>query len=140
MKEFDFVISGNDYKVKIKDFNNDIANVEVNNVVYEVKVQLKESKTPIIKTIPVVQSVMQRTNLTQKKTDKTSQVKAPIPGLILKINCKLGDKVKIGDTVMVLEAMKMQNEIQASIDGIIKDIKVKENQSVFEGEVLLVIE
>lgn len=140
MKEFKFKINGNDYKVNIKDFKEDLAHVEVNGAVYDVKVELKESKTPIIKSVPVVQSVMERSTLTQRVADKSSELKAPIPGIILKLMCKEGDKVKIGQTLLILEAMKMQNEIQASKDGVIKQIKVKENQSVFESEILIVIE
>lgn len=140
MKEFKFNINGNNYRVNIKDFKDELAHVEVNDVVYEVKVQLKESKTPIIKTVPIVQSVMERSSLTQKASTKKSELKAPIPGVVLSINCKEGDTVKIGQTLVLLEAMKMQNEIQASKDGKIINIFVKEGESVFEGDILLNID
>jgi glutaconyl-CoA/methylmalonyl-CoA decarboxylase subunit gamma len=140
MKEFDFLINGNEYKVKINEFEDNIANLTVNDVNYEVKVKLQESKTPIIKNLPVIQSVMERTSLTSKTMDRSNFLKAPIPGLILKIIPKIGDNVKIGETLLILEAMKMQNEIQASKDGKISKINVKEGQNVFEGDVLIEIE
>lgn len=140
MKEFDFVINGNEYSIKILEFKDDIASVDVNGVTYDVKVKLKETKTPIIRNVPVVQSVMERSNLTSKVQDNVSVLKAPIPGVIIKLNVKVGDTVKIGDTVLILEAMKMQNEIQASKNGLVKNIAVKEGQNVYEGEVLIEIE
>jgi len=145
MREFNFVVNGNDYKVKIISFtdlensNQDIAKVSVNGVEYEVGIKKEESKTPLIITKPLVQTTLERTNVTSRETKVEASVKAPIPGLVLKINHKIGDLVKIGDTVVVLEAMKMQNDIQASKDGAIKEIKVAEGQNVLEGDVLVVI-
>ncbi len=107
---------------------------------YEVGIKKEESKTPIIKTKPLVQTTLERTNVTSRELKVEASVKAPIPGLVLKVNYKVGDLVKIGDSVVLLEAMKMQNDIQASKDGVIKEIKVYEGQNVLEGDVLVVIE
>jgi glutaconyl-CoA/methylmalonyl-CoA decarboxylase subunit gamma len=145
MKEFDFTINGNDYSVKLVSFSesgvgSEIAKIKVNGTEYEVLIKNKVSKTPIIRTKPYVQSTIERTAYTSKEGDIGANVKSPIPGVVLKILKKKGDTVKMGDTLLILEAMKMQNEIQASKDGVIKEIKVKVDENVLEGDVLVVIE
>ncbi|MBN1114770.1 MAG: biotin/lipoyl-binding protein [Oligoflexia bacterium] len=141
MKEFDFTINGNEYNVRVVSLVDDIVKVEVNGVTYDVEMNKKESKTPVIKRSRVVQTVLERGKFTHKDSGQSlAQVKAPIPGLVLELRCKKGDTVKIGQTVLILEAMKMQNEIQASRDGVIKELKVTEGQNVYEGDVLAVIE
>ncbi|MHB8171277.1 MAG: biotin/lipoyl-containing protein [Thermincolia bacterium] len=67
-------------------------------------------------------------------------VKAPMPGVILGVKVKPGDKVKVGDVIVILEAMKMENEISAKKAGIIKEVKVSEGQIVGLGDILAVIE
>ena len=68
------------------------------------------------------------------------EVLAPIPGLIGKISVNEGDEVNQGDALIILEAMKMENEIQADRKGIIKEILIKESDSVVKDQVLLIIE
>ena len=67
-------------------------------------------------------------------------VKAPMPGLVMKVDVKISDEVKNGQTVAIIEAMKMQNSIHASVAGIIKAVSVKEGESVNEGQEIVVIE
>lgn len=64
-------------------------------------------------------------------------IKAPMPGLILDLKVKLGDEVKKGDVVLILEAMKMENIIKSPGDGIIKEVKVSLKQSVEKNQVLI---
>jgi biotin carboxyl carrier protein len=66
-------------------------------------------------------------------------MKSPLPGIILEITCKVGDVVKKGQKVLVLEAMKMENAINADRDGEIQEIKVNKGDSVLEGADLVVI-
>ncbi|WP_456318569.1 biotin/lipoyl-containing protein [Heliomicrobium undosum] len=66
-------------------------------------------------------------------------ITAPMPGTILDVRKNVGDVVKAGDTVLILEAMKMENEIQADHAGTIQEIRVKKGQAVNAGEVLVVI-
>lgn len=66
-------------------------------------------------------------------------MKAPLPGVILSIDVKVGDTVTAADTVMVLEAMKMENAIHAGMDGTVASIAVAQGDSVLEGAVLLTI-
>ena len=69
-----------------------------------------------------------------------SQIGAPIPGLITRLACRVGDKVKVNDNIAVLEAMKMETSVVASMDGVIKEIAVKEGETVKAGELMIVIE
>lgn len=64
------------------------------------------------------------------------KINAPMPGKILKINVKAGDSVKKGDVLMVLEAMKMENEIQAPNDGVVASVNVAASESVESGQLL----
>jgi len=70
----------------------------------------------------------------------TGSVVAPIPGMIVECKVKVGDEVKIGDTLVVLEAMKMMNNLDAKAEGTVKEIKCESGDSVAKGDMLLVIE
>jgi biotin carboxyl carrier protein len=89
-----------------------------------------------------------RTNLEEKANDYLKNkakesgseiIKSPMPGLIVKILKKVGENVQMGEPILLLEAMKMENEIRASASGIVKSISAKENNSVEKGESLLEI-
>ncbi|MEN1758862.1 MULTISPECIES: biotin/lipoyl-binding carrier protein [Anoxynatronum] len=68
------------------------------------------------------------------------QIEAPLPGTIWKVEVEVGAQVKEGDTVLILEAMKMENEIMAEVDGTVKEIRVKKGDAVQAGDVLVVLE
>ena len=72
--------------------------------------------------------------------DNEKEVGSSIPGQIVKINVKIGDKVKAGDTLFIAEAMKMEANIVANVDGTVKEIFVKVNDSVENGQLLLTFE
>jgi len=69
-----------------------------------------------------------------------TEVKAPMPGLLVKIKKKLGDKVELGEPILVLEAMKMENDLRSPSSGIVKEINFQEGQSVEKGSTILIIE
>ena len=73
-------------------------------------------------------------------SSKASQVKAPLPGNIFKILVKEGDEIKKGDNIMIMEAMKMENNVLAEKDGTIKSIKVSEGDAVLQNDILAEIE
>lgn len=138
MKKYDFTIGGNKYHVKIKSFEDSVAMVEVNGTAYEVKLhqEIKSTKTP-----KLVRS--QPAPTPQKSFAPAAGIKkviAPLPGLIHKIMVKEGDTVKVGDTLVVLEAMKMENNILAETAGIVKNIRIKEHDSVMQGDLMLEVE
>jgi biotin carboxyl carrier protein len=67
-------------------------------------------------------------------------VVAPMPGAVVKINCRPGEMVKKGDVIIVLEAMKMENEIHSPMDGLVKEVNVKEGMTVSPEEVMVAFE
>ncbi len=67
-------------------------------------------------------------------------VEAPITGTIWKVECEVGQEVKEGDTVVILESMKMEMPVETEDDGTVKEIRCKEGQAVSEGETLVVLE
>ncbi len=139
MKKFDFTIRGNKYNVEIKSFEYNIADIEVNGTPYKVEVhkEIKQTKTPhLIR--PVVQK--EGSGKIKKKLSSTYPIKAPLPGNILKILKSAGDEVKKGETLMIMEAMKMENNILSEKDGAIKSVKVNVGDSVLQGDILVEIE
>jgi len=73
------------------------------------------------------------------KDNHSAVVKSPMPGLVLKIKKKVGDTVEMGESLILLEAMKMENDIRAASSGEIKEIRVAENSAVEKNEILVVI-
>lgn len=143
MKKFSFTIRGNQYDVDIKSIEDDIADIEVNGTRYEVEVNraVKQTKTPKLMRSHVVPHDHGEKARTSKPTDKKGAgvIKAPLPGTILEIKVKPGDEVKMGDDLLIMEAMKMENNIKSDKYGKISDIKVSVGDSVLEGEVLVEI-
>ncbi len=110
--------------------------------------EITEAEALTVQRTQIKPRVVERTNeapmiaITQepKQTPSgTGVVRAPIPGVILSIECKLGDKVEAGDILLILEAMKMENAVYAPKSGIITKIVVSEKQNVKYSEVLLEI-
>jgi biotin carboxyl carrier protein len=81
--------------------------------------------------------LLEKMGMNGSVSEKVNHVKAPMPGLIVQVNVATGDKVKTGDPLLVLEAMKMENMIKASGDSEVKNIKVKKGDSVEKGQVLI---
>ncbi len=140
MKKYKFTITGDQYDVHIKEIEDNIATIEVNGTKYEVVIQgeVKSTKTPRLVRKPVVQQPGEGQIKKQQSSGGTA-VKAPLPGTIFKMNVAVGDQVKSGDKLLVMEAMKMENQILAEKDGQISTIKVKEGDAVLQDDVLLEI-
>ncbi len=81
--------------------------------------------------------LLDKMGLNDLKSSKMNDIKAPMPGLILSINVKEGDEVQKGDTIMILEAMKMENVLKSPGDGVVKSIVVKQGDSVEKNQVLI---
>lgn len=145
MKKFKFSIHGNNYEVEIKNLEDNIVELEVNGTSYEVEIEKKLAQpvTPKLVRQQVAPSTDQHKS--EQKTAKPSEkkgtgiVKSPLPGTILNIFVKEGDVVKVGDKLILLEAMKMENNINADKGGTIRSIKIKSGDAVLEGDVLIEI-
>jgi len=139
MKKFKFTIRGQQYDVEIKDFEGSNAKIEVNGTSYDVDVHVEEkaSKTPRLVRKPVVNKPGEGS--IKKSGVGASTVKAPLPGSIIKINIAVGDSINPGDTLLVMEAMKMENNVLAEKGGTVKAIKVAVGDSVLQDDVLVEI-
>lgn len=143
MKEYKYTINGNKYEVAINSINDNIANVVVNGEEYEV--QMEKEPEPAKKKVivrPVAQAETETASAptSTNKVNLNNAVKSPLPGVITEIKVNVGDEVKAGDTVVVLEAMKMANNLDAEKAGKVTAILVKEGESVMEDTPLVVIE
>jgi len=143
MKDYKYKINGNEYKVSIGEIDSDTVQLEVNGVPYKVQLEQK----PAVSTVKSVRAAAApRTEAGEKVIKKptvsagASAVKSPLPGVINDIKVKVGDTVKPEDVIVILEAMKMENNIHAGKSGVVKSICVSKGDSVLEGNDLVVIE
>lgn len=142
MKEYKLKINGNDYAVTINDVEDSIAQVEVNGTPFKVEFEKPVRKATTIVSRPSAPKSAPASAPTVAKPAAPAggtTVTSPLPGVILEVACKEGDAVKKGQKVMVLEAMKMENVIEATCDGTITSIKANKGDSVLEGAPLVII-
>lgn len=151
MNKYQYKVKGIDYEVEINEVEGNLAKVTVNGIPFEVEMKqpIKASTilqhTAVAHPKPVASTPTEPVSATENNRPEAtsatgSPLKAPLPGTITSIDVKAGDKVNEGDTVVVLEAMKMQNNIEAEQNGTVKEILVKQGDTVAEGATLLVIE
>ena len=148
MKEYKYKINGNLYNVVIGDIEDNIAHVEVNGTHYTVEMEKKPKSAPAPKPVvrPAAKPAAAPAPAAAAPAAKPaaggakSGVKSPLPGVILDIKVNVGDEVKKGQTVIILEAMKMENSINADKDGKVTAINVSKGESVLEGTDLVIIE
>ena len=143
MKEFKYKINGNLYTVNINQIEDNIATVEVNGTPYKVeldkpaKKQIKPLTRPQAAPVtPAGEPVVSR----PAAASVAGAVRSPLPGVILEITVSVGDTVKAGQKVAILEAMKMENNIDADRAGVVKQIFVQQGATVMEGDNLILIE
>ncbi|MBE6275832.1 MAG: biotin/lipoyl-binding protein [Bacteroides sp.] len=137
MKEYKYKINGNLYNVVIGDIEDNMAHVEVNGTHYTVEMEKKPKQAvAVARPRPAAAPAASK----PKPAASKSGVKSPLPGVILDIKVKEGDEVKKGQTIIILEAMKMENSINADRDGKVTSIKVSKGESVLEGTDLVIIE
>ena len=145
MKEYKYKINGNLYNVVIGDIEDNIAHVEVNGTHYTVEMEKKPKAAPAPKPVarpaakPAAAAAPAAAPAAKPAAAK-SGIKSPLPGVILDIKCNVGDEVKRGQTLIILEAMKMENSINADKDGKVTAINVSKGESVLEGTDLIIIE
>lgn len=148
MKKFSFEINGSKYEVNVKKVEGEIAKLEVNGTPYSVKIhqEVKTTKTPTLlrsqvsnaDASKVAGEKMAPVAAEKKLSSKT--IKSPLPGSVFRVLVKPGDSFKEGDVLMVLESMKMENNILAESNGTIVKVNAPEGKAVLQDEVLFEIE
>lgn len=161
MGKYNFRINGHDYQVDVNSVEGGIADVTVNGTDYKVELadavpapaqqaarpapQATFTAAPAVTpqaTAPAAQTATQTTAQTATASapqGKGEVVTAPLPGVILDIKVKVGDVVKAGQTVAVLEAMKMENEIESTASGTVTAVNAGKGDSVLEGAAIITI-
>ncbi|MCD8203247.1 MAG: biotin/lipoyl-binding protein [Prevotella sp.] len=141
MEKYKYKINGNKYEITVNGIENNIASVVVNGE--EFKVEIEREPEPVKQKVvvkPAKPAAPKPVNSNPSKPTSNNAVLAPLPGVIKEVRVAVGDVVKIGDTVVILEAMKMANNIDTEIAGTVKEILVQEGESVMESTPLIVIE
>ena len=135
MKAYKYTISGKEYAVTVGERKDGVTAVTVNGETYDVMLvpePVKEKK--------VVVSAPAAKPQSGEKDDLQDALRSPLPGTIVDIPAKVGQDVKEGDTLVVLEAMKMNNNLTAERDGKVKAILVSEGEAVKENTPLVTFE
>ena len=144
MKEFKFKIGGTDYAATVEELEGGKLQVKLNGKAFEVEMPQSERKVqrpaapaaapkaaaPVAKAAPAAAPA-------PAASAGGRPINAPLPGVVIKINAKVGGKVSAGDTLLILEAMKMENNITADANGTIKAILCKEGDQVQSGQALV---
>lgn len=148
MKQYKFKINGNDYNVAINSTNGNLADVTVNGVSYQVEMENAMPAAPVAAPVqaapqPSAPAPQPAPAAAPAPADKPAgegkAVTSPLPGVIIEVSVKEGDTVAAGQKVAVLEAMKMENEIQAEKAGVVTKIHVSKGDSVLEGASIVTI-
>ncbi len=148
MKEYKMQINGNDYVVSVDIKDEQKAKVVVNGTTYRVKLENTTVKTsapaprPQVAAAPASHPVQNTAAPTRPAASAGggNAVLSPLPGVILDIKVAVGDTVSVGQTLVVLEAMKMENNIDSQFGGVVKSIATRIGDSVLEGDLLITIE
>ena len=152
MNKYEYKVQGIDYQVEIEEVEGNIAKVSVNGIPFEVEMKqpIKAApKSSVVKPAPKPQAAPKpqpakaaapAAPAADAAPAKGRKVVAPLPGTITEVKVKVGDAVKAGDVVIILEAMKMQNNIEAECDGIITAVPATQGSTVMEGDTLVVID
>ena len=139
MKSFKFKVHENNYHVTLLSHEGNNIDLEVNGTKYEVKLkeEVKTSKTPTL-----VRSASKRPvePLKVNPSSKKTKILAPIPGTLMVVDVKVGDTVQVGDRLVQLEAMKMENNITSEKAGKVTAVLVTPGQKVLQNEVMIEIE
>lgn len=145
MKQYRFKINGNQYNVDINSVEGNIASVSVNGTSYQV--ELEDAPAAPVQAVPVQTSVITPATAPAQAAPAPKPaasgagkpVTSPLPGVIIAVKVNVGDSVKAGQEVAVLEAMKMENSIEAVQDGTVTAIHVAKGDSILEGAAIVTI-
>ena len=149
MNKYQYKVQGVDYDVEIEEVEGNVAKVIVNGIRFDVELKQPINPTSTLKKVhveapkpvarPAVAPAAAPAETKPMAAGSGSPIKAPLPGTITDLKVNVGDKVNAGDIVLVLEAMKMQNNIESEYSGTVTSITVKPDETVMEGVVLMTI-
>ena len=142
MAQYKFKINGGEYDVTINGIENNVADVQVNGTQYKVEIENapKAAAAPAPAAAPAQTSAPAAAPAAEPQASGAGEaVTSPLPGVIIEVSVTVGQAVKAGQKVAVLEAMKMENEIQAPKDGKITAIHVSKGDSILEGANIVTI-
>jgi glutaconyl-CoA/methylmalonyl-CoA decarboxylase subunit gamma len=154
MSEYVLNINQKEYRAEVSEINAEFALIQVNGREFRVELQqLALSKLMPAAVMPETRAAAPAAQPASGVApapaaplapapvvgDASSIVKAPLPGLIIDVKVREGEKVKAGQNIVVMEAMKMENQIQATTDGTVKKILVKKGDNVAEGNAMVEI-
>lgn len=143
MNSYKMKINGNDYEVAVKDVNGQNVEVEVNGKAYTVELAeapKAEKPKPVVARPAAAPSAPTAAPAARPAAGAAGATKSPLPGTVLSVNVTVGQSVKAGDVAIVLEAMKMENNINCGKDGVVKAVYVQKGDNVLEGADLLLVE
>ncbi len=142
-------LGGRKYHYEVVELGKNNFVLRVDNRVYEISARRKDADQYSLFINGKAMDVFVRTGLQERASSLIEQssefkhkmeVKAPMPGMILKVKKNVGESVKKGDSIIILEAMKMENDIKSPFSGSIKEVKVTENTPVDKGTILFTVE
>lgn len=142
--KYNFTINNKKYEVAVGDIQGGIAQVNVNDIPYEVVMDtgaaaVKPSPAPAATVKPAPKAAAAPTPQPAPAVAGGGVITAPIPGLILAVKVSVGDTVKTGQVVAIMEAMKMENNLTSTVSGTVKDIRVQKGTEVSTGDVVMII-
>ena len=143
MSKYQYKVNGADYTVEIGEIEGAIAQVTVNGKQFEVELPAPVKAPTRVKRVEPAAAAPapapERAKKPKAAAGSGTKVLAPLPGTITEMKVAVGDSVRKGDTVVILEAMKMQNNIEAECDGTITSVLVSRGDTVMEGAALVTI-
>ena len=139
MQKLKFNINGKHYEATVAETSHNVAEVELNGKKYTVEVERAESVAVphIAAPKPAAAAPVAAPAAAPKAAAGANSVTAPLPGSVTVVNVKAGDAVKAGQTLIIIEALKMENEVLAPADGTVTAVHVSGGQAVQQGDALL---
>ncbi|HOY85090.1 MAG TPA: biotin/lipoyl-binding protein [Candidatus Syntrophosphaera sp.] len=138
MKTYKLIIGGQRYEARVLEYTPSHAKININGTDY--LIQIEDDALPQVPVLPQQeQAVPLAPAFSSDFASGTGEIRAPLPGVIASLKVKEGEAVKKGQTILVLEAMKMESELAAPVDCVVEKIHVKDRAPVQEGDLLMTL-
>lgn len=138
MKEFKFTIDGHKFSTTVNELGGDLAEVTVNGTTFKVQIE-KEQPSAARPSAHQIVSASQQPAAVPAAGGALQVVKSPLPGSIVKVNVKVGDTVKVGDELLTMESMKMENSVKSEFAGVVKAVYAEPGKNVMQEDKLIEI-